>query len=116
MRGLDQLYLLEAIPSEMLTDSGEKRIRELRHKFPTYKAFEEEPTVESGTVDSPIPKDVARKMSDKNWLSAMQRYKGDVSHRDFLKGGKRELSSVLMALVKNPPSGFILSFRRFLMM
>ena len=36
-RGLDQLYLLETLPSEMLSSYGLKKLQELRHKFPNIK-------------------------------------------------------------------------------
>ena len=106
IRGLDQLYLLEAIQPEMLSASGKKRILELRHKFPKNKAVDDEPEMEGGAVGSPIPEVIARKMSDKNWLSAMQKYSKGVSHKDFLKGGSHGLAGILTALVKESPTRF----------
>lgn len=105
-RGLDQLYLLQSIPPEMLTDDGRIRMRELVHKFPGVEAPEEEPRMEAGFVSSPIPKDIAQKMTDRDWLSAMRKYKEGFSHRDFLKGGAHELSTVLLDGVKNNPARF----------
>lgn len=105
-RGLDQLYLLQSIPMEMLTDIGRTRMRELVHKFPGFQAPEEEPRMEAGFVSSPIPKDIAQKMTDRDWLSAMRKYKEGDSHRDFLKGGAHELSTVLLDSVKKDPDRF----------
>lgn len=105
-RGLDQLYLLQSIPTEVLSTSGKIRLRELTHKFPATVVPEEEPRMEGGFVGSPIPSDIATKMTDRDWLSAMRKYKDGYRHRDFLKGGAHELSTVLLERVKNDPAHF----------
>lgn len=108
LRGLDQLHLLQSIPPEMLSPTGLKRLHELERKFPNEHVPDDEPDMEASlaTIGSPIPREIAQKMTDKNWLSAMRKYKDSDRHRDFLKGGARELSTVLLESVKRDPSRF----------
>lgn len=105
-RGLEQLYLLQSIPVEYLTERGIRRLRELKRKFPGIRGSENPITGEGGFVGPPISIDAARKMSDKAWLRAMQKYQGGVQHKEFLKGGARELAGVLAGLVKENPERF----------
>lgn len=106
-RGIEQLYLLQAVPRELLTERGELKLRELERKFPNVRASESPTTMRMGIVGSPIPETLARKMSDRDWLGAMAEYRGDVRHRhDFLKGGARELGGVLVSLTKDDPERF----------
>ncbi len=103
---LEQLYLLQAIPSDYLTERGIHRLRELERKFPGLRASENPSTMESGFVGPPISGDAARKMSDKAWLRAMQKYHGGVRNKEFLKGGAREQAGVLVELIKEDPERF----------
>jgi nucleoside phosphorylase len=106
-RGIEQLYLLQAVPRELLTERGELGLRELERKFPNVRASESPTTMRMGIVGSPIPETRARKMSDRAWLRAMTKYQGDVRHKhDFLKGGARELGGVLVRLTKENPDRF----------
>ena len=79
---------------------------ELERKFPGISASDSPKTGEGGWVGSPIPPERAAKMSDRAWLRAMQRYRPGVKHREFLKGGHRELGTVLLELVKSDPERF----------
>jgi hypothetical protein len=106
-RGIEKLYLLQAVPREILTEHGERGLRELERKFPNQRASESPTSSGGGMVGSPIPEERARKMSDSAWLGAMAKYHGDVRHKsDFLKGGARELGGVLVGLVKQHPGKF----------
>ncbi len=105
-RGLEQLFLLQSIPTGYLTERGLRCLRELERKFPGVRASENPKTMMWGTVGPPIPENAAKKMSDKAWLRAMGKYHGDIEHRDFLKGGAHELASVLVGLVKENPERF----------
>jgi hypothetical protein len=106
-RGIEQLYLLQAVPIELLTERGELGLRELERKFPSQRASESPTTMRGGFVGSPITEEQARKMSDRAWLRAMVKYQGDVRHRhDFLKGGAYELGGVLVNLTKEDPERF----------
>jgi hypothetical protein len=105
-RGLEQLYLLQCIPAERLTNRGVRRLREMERKFPGVRASENPSTIRGGAVGPPISADVARKLSDKAWMSAMAKYKGAVEHKDFLKGGAMQLAFVLLELVKVDPERF----------
>ncbi len=106
LRGLEQLFLLQSIPTDYLTERGQRCLRELEHKFPGVGASESPITMEGGFVGPPIAEDAAKKMSDRAWLRAMRKYHGDVEHKDFLKGGAHELASVLVGLVKENPERF----------
>lgn len=105
-RGLEKLYLLQCFPEELLSDDGLKALRQLERKFPDMRASENPRTSGGGLVGPPIPDEIARKMSDKAWLSAMQKYKGNVEHRDFLKGGAAQQGAVLSRRVKEEPERF----------
>lgn len=107
-RGLEQLYLLHEIPAEHLTERGARYLGELERKFPGEKAPETSST-RSGIayfVGSPIPPEVAQKMSDRAWLRAMGKYRGKTRHRKLHKGGAGQLSSVLSARTKEEPERF----------
>ncbi|MEZ4593906.1 MAG: ATP-binding protein [Chloroflexota bacterium] len=110
--GIEQYRLFHAIPEKYLSRNGLKRFRELQRKFPNYKISTEPITGQSGFVSSPIEEDQASKMSDRSWLRAMQKYQGATQHKDFLKGGARQLSSVLSTQIKLNPERFYHLFQR----
>jgi hypothetical protein len=105
-QGLEQLYLLQSIPVDCLTPRGARRLQELKHKFPRVKASEESFGMVAVLVGSPIPEENARKMSDRAWLRAMEKYHDDIAPEAILKGGAHQLSSVLLRLVKEDPERF----------
>jgi hypothetical protein len=111
-RGIEQLHLLQSIPRELLSPAGISRLREWERKFPGIRASESPLKSEGGFVSSPIPEDIARKMSNTNWLSAMRKYQGAVEHKEFLKGGARQLSQVLGSLIKEDPDRFYRLFQQ----
>lgn len=104
--GLEQFYLLQCLPVDRLTPLGLRVLRELERKFPGVHASENPSTLRGGLVGSPIPDEIAKKMGDKAWLGAMRKYKGNVEHIDFLKGGAMQLAGVLQNQVKEEPERF----------
>jgi hypothetical protein len=105
-RGIDQLHLLQSVPRDLLTERGERGLRELERKFPGERASDSPSTSRGGFVGPPILEEQARKMSDSAWLRAMAKYSGGVQHKDFLKGGAYELGGVLVTLTKEDPERF----------
>jgi hypothetical protein len=103
-RGLESLYLLQAIPEECLTEQGIRHFRQLERKFPGEKASRPTYIGMAQIVGPPISKADARKMSDASWLRVIRKYHGEVTHKDF--GGAREQSGVLTELVKESPERF----------
>lgn len=104
--GLDTLYLLQAIPGGPSTARGVQTLRELKRKFPNQRAESARITMTGGYVGPPISLDAATRMADRAWLHAMRMYHGAAQHRDFLKGGARELAGVLRHAVKAQPERF----------
>lgn len=105
-RGLEQLYLLQAVPAEQVTERGAKYLRELERKFRGLRASEEPVRTFASFVGPPIPEEAQARMSDEAWLCAMQKYSGEVRHQDFHKGGAYELSSGLQRQVQANPERF----------
>ncbi len=115
-RGLWQRLMLSALDPERRSPEAEKQLNEYHRKFPNCPIT---PPIASrgGTVHSPIPEDAAVRMSDGNWLNAINKYNSDGrdhrDHKDFLKGNAHELSSVLQEEVKRDPTRFALLAQRF---
>ena len=109
--GYSQLRLLKNIAPSRLSDKVSGRLRELRRKFPDAPPPNSASgVIVGGAVPSPIPEDSARKMSDDNWLGAINRYPSDLpsfaSDDGLLVGGVIELSRVLETLAKERPARF----------
>ncbi len=106
--GMSQLELLGGLEAGRLSPTGTRRHKELRRKFPDITS-PEPPIPQSGWVESPIPEDAARKMNDKQWLSAIKKH-----HRDsplnrrggIVVGGASQLSTVLQTLANEAPTRF----------
>jgi hypothetical protein len=102
-RGLAQWTLLQAFDYERLSQDARRRRDELARKFAGVKL---RPTgIQVGVVGSPIPESNAEKMTDAEWLRALQRYDTD-ENRQWLKGGAVELSRVLEQQMKSQPQRF----------
>ena len=107
-RGYAQLTLLEGIKASRLSDQGRRRLQELRRKFADRLPAEPEP-IKGGWARSPIPESSARKMSNRNWLSAINAHSSHSlagGFRDPLVGGPLELSRELETLTKEDPVRF----------
>ena len=113
-RGRASFNLLSGIPIELRSPYAQARYMELKRKF-------ESPTpVPEGTqvykVGSPIQEDAAGKMTDEQWLKAIQKY--DSEERPYRlenpgKGGALELARMLGSFVKQEPERFARMSLRF---
>lgn len=110
MLGSRQLTLLSALPEHRLSANGKKRLAELQRKARSVGWKIERPIgSKGGGVESPLPSDVASKMSDVQWLSAIRRYAKDEDREwleDRIIGGARELSSMLEKCTEQEPVRF----------
>jgi len=103
-RGYWQCIVLPALDSNHRTEKVKARIGEWQRKYPGAVIT---PPVESGAirVPSPIPEDKASKMTDSQWIKAIERYDDEERH-EWGKGGPGQLSEVLEAETKKNPSRF----------
>lgn len=107
--GYAQFTMLEGITPARRSEQVSRRLEELRRKFNQQTA--NPPTgLISGFVRSPIEDDAAAKMTDEQWLLAIERYSGDngrtrINHDDFV-GGAGELAGVMEGLAKQNPVRF----------
>ena len=112
--GWSRFALLSVIPSELRSAAANAHFEELKRKF---SEPEGEPRgAIGGLVESPIKKDVADKMTDDQWLRAIERYRSeDWGHflRDEVMGGARQLSQVLEERAKEEPERFARLSLRF---
>ena len=107
-RGRWQLTMLTALKSERRSQTAEARIQNLRRKFPAVEIMAPEP-MRFEAVESPVPEDSAKKMSDANWLRAISKYDRDRDHigKDRrLHGGAYELSRLLESETEGDPERF----------
>lgn len=107
-RGQSRFVLLSGLPEELLSNQAAKELAELRRKFER-----DEPTpprgIIGGFVGSPISSEATEKMTDEQWLRAIERYTGDREWRtvgDSLRGGAEELSRELEERTKDDPARF----------
>jgi hypothetical protein len=103
--GYTEFTLLSGLPETRLSDTGRRRLNELRRRFDRDKP--DEPTgVISGFVGSPIPQSAADHMSDEQWLRAVEKYHS--SERDFrsFAGGADQLAQLLESETKKDPRRF----------
>jgi hypothetical protein len=116
-RGRLQLFLLEAISIERRSDIVRARIDELRRKFPHAAFVEPAHEEQTGFITSPIKKEKADLMTDKQWLCAMEKY-GDTNREGSWEpddseedgggfiGGARQLADVLQHCTAQNPNRF----------
>lgn len=108
--GYEQWCILEIIGPDRLCSEAIMKLNQLRRKFP--KKAIPQPRQYGGIaqiVGSPIKQFQCEKMSDKNWLAAIERY-DDVEERrrghDYVDGGANELARQLEELTKQQPARF----------
>ena len=101
--------VLKTIGPDLLSSYGKKRLEELERKF----SFENVPTpnLQKATfLGSPIPSEATRKMTDEQWLSAINKYwtKNERSRfRDGeVVGGALQLARELEGRAKSDPDRF----------
>lgn len=105
--GQASFVLLSAMDEGRLSETGRRRLRELRRLLNTSQPAPPQ-KVTAGIMGSPIPQGAAHHMSDSQWLRAMEKH--NTEREDWVKfrGGARELSHVLQEEVKNYPARFAL--------
>ena len=98
--------LLSALPTELRSEKAEARFRELARKF---GEPEEAPRgIEFGAIESPIASSATEKMTDDQWLGAVEKY-GSVDPRashEGIRGGARQLAERLKARTREAPERF----------
>jgi hypothetical protein len=97
--------LLSVLKSERLSDPGRSRLGELRRLFNT-ESPTKPPKPRGGFIQSPIPTEAARRMSDTQWLNAIKKYDSERTDWTTFTGGAVELSHVLKEEVKRDPARF----------
>lgn len=114
LMGRTRFNLLSAIPKELRSPRANSHFCELGRKFgrPDGKPR----GVTGGLVESPIDQSAAEKMTDQQWLRAIDKYRPE--DRQFFsgypfKGGALELSRVLKTRVEEDPSRFARLSLRF---
>jgi hypothetical protein len=107
-RGRTQLELLQALDPSRLSTSGLAKLKELQRKFPLQQ--HEEPQEErGGFVGSPISQQAQSKMSDENWLQAMNKYANvgfRVDKGSHITGGGQQLATGLTSQSQSDPARF----------
>lgn len=99
--------LAGAIPKNLLSESGQKKIAELERKFGSRDRAPR--GMKGGVVVSPISSEAEEKMTDDQWRSAIKKYSSrdrDRFGEDFLKGGAYELAHSMGGLIKKEPERF----------
>ncbi len=104
----DAVYtLIGAIPQELLSQEGLKRVAELERKFGKIDRIPQE--IAGDVVVSPISSDAEEKMTDDQWRSAIKKYSASDRDRcsgNFLKGGAREFAHSMEPFIKKEPERF----------
>ena len=95
--GYHRMLLLECLPSARISREARLHFEELKRKFPWEKFEMPGHGPRGGVVESPVPHEAAKHMTNEQWIEAMRAYATERNRdtADFLKGGKHELSSVL---------------------
>jgi hypothetical protein len=113
-RGRASFTLLSALPTERRSERTSERLAELEVKF---KKPDSAPQgIRSYTVVSPVPADVAKDMSDHEWLTTIARYRGVGHHSDWEHpelGGEQEFAGLMQDFVKGEPERFARLALRF---
>lgn len=107
--GRSQFILLSGMPESFRSTKATQRLQELKRKFGFDPSPPRPEQVELYAVGSPIRGEALSKMSNRHWLSAIQRYRNDhdggwINDRPI--GGAIELSRALEEEVKKDPNRF----------
>ena len=106
-RGRASFVLLSGIPAEFRSKNARARYAELERKFG--EAESPPRGSQAYTVGSPIEETAAEKMTDAQWLKALQKYDSEERPRRWEnpgKGGALELARTLQELVNQDPERF----------
>ena len=106
--GYHRMLLLECLPANRISRKAQHHFEELKRKFPWEKFETPGLGLRGGLVESPVPHEATKYMTDEQWVAAMRKYAGERERNasDFLKGGKYELSSVLRLQAQSEKSRF----------
>lgn len=112
--GHAQFVLLGGVDPVRRSPRAKGRYQELERKFGTESVMPPTP-VEFMIVGSPISETAGEKMTDEQWLGAIEKYSRDDmrSRGALLTGGARELARVLESQVKRLPGRFAALVARF---
>jgi hypothetical protein len=107
--GYSQFTLLEGIDPARRSERVRQRLDEMRRKF-NRQTVEEPMGVVVGFVQSPIEQEAASKMTDDQWLKAIERHNQDggmskIVGKEFI-GGAGELAGLMEGLAKQEPMRF----------
>ncbi|GEK81518.1 AAA family ATPase [Agrococcus baldri] len=103
--GYTAFTLLSSLDESRLSPYGRQKLEQFRRKFGISRP-DPPPGLLSGWVTSPIVPDRAARMSDENWIRAMQKHDGSRSSSGFLVGGAHELAQVLRSAAEEDPGRF----------
>ena len=107
--GRVQWYVLRSIGHNLLSPSGKKRLLELERKFHA-EVVPAPHTYEAKRVGSPIPTPVARRMTDSQWYSAINKHVESDSTSYLVDGkvvgGAWQLAQELEELAASNPNRF----------
>lgn len=106
-RGMAQFTLLGGVVEERRSDAMKKRFAEWQRKFGLDDGRPPH-GIQSGVVGPPIAPTAAEKMSNENWLRAIDTYSDDdfANRHDFLTGGAHQLAGVLESEAERDPVRF----------
>ena len=106
-RGASQMRLLESIDTSRISEEAARRLQEHHRKFGDAHLAEPIDLQGSYVVRPPIPDSAASRMSDNDWLRAIERHSSNSPSREnFLVGGAVEQSRVLEEQAKQDPYRF----------
>jgi hypothetical protein len=114
-RGEAQWKLLSAFSEAALTDGSRRRLRELRHKFGD-GAPAPPVGITVSRIGSPIPDEVADRVTDEQWLGALRKHGSDEIAWDKpleRAGGVHQLAQTLFARTLADPRRFAALALRF---
>lgn len=105
-RGYSELLVLRALDGSRVSNRAALRIAELERKFPNVSdaIIKADNTSLVSCAKSPIEQAIAEKMSDEQWISAMEKYDGNAERFD--RGGPHELASLLTEFTRNERNRF----------
>jgi hypothetical protein len=103
--GYASFILLSAMDEVRLSETGRRRLAELRRLFNVDQPQEPQ-TAKGGFIASPIPPVSAQRMTEDQWLGAMAKYNTDRGDWTTLRGGAEELSHVIREETKKEPGRF----------
>jgi len=106
-RGSAQLRLLGGLDAGKLSEAGRRRLGELGRKLGSEQP-EPPQGVQVGSIISPIGLDAARRMSDDQWLAAIDKHRLEWHQKrsSSFVGGPDELGTVFEQLSKEQPERF----------